>query len=59
VERHLGVVCARKMESGELMVVVMNVGFTVILDAKFYEDYSRNKMLYPEWFRESFDGVVY
>jgi len=36
-----------------------DVGFTVILDAKFYEDYSRNKMLYPAWFRESFDGVVY
>ena len=34
-------------------------GATIILDSKFMEDYKQNKMLYPDWFRQSFDGVVY
>lgn len=34
-------------------------GCTIILDSKFNDDFKQNEMLYPEWFRESFDGVTY
>jgi hypothetical protein len=34
-------------------------GCTIVLDAKFWEDWKINKLLYPDWLRSSFDEKVY
>jgi hypothetical protein len=34
-------------------------GVTIVLDSKFWEDWQNNKMLYPDWLRQSFDEKVY
>lgn len=34
-------------------------GVSIILDSKFGEDYKVNRNLYPQWFRDSCDGIPY
>jgi len=34
-------------------------GCTICLDIKSYDDYMRNKMKYPDWYRERVDERVY
>ena len=46
-------------QSGRNVRGAGDFGVTIIIDSKFMEDWKENKMLYPDWFRESFDGKVY
>ena len=34
-------------------------GATIILDSKAHEDFTRNKNMYPEWFRDAYDTRPY